>query len=96
MLPVIVSQLVVLLKDTALGYIIAYPELLERGVNQMAANHGNVVAAAIVVGAIYIVLNSGLSGIAGWLERRTRRGGRTTARAGTTPGTTDLAREAEA
>jgi glutamate transport system permease protein len=96
MLPVIVSQLVVLLKDTALGYIIAYPELLEKGVNQMAANHFNVVAAAIVVGAIYIVLNSGLSGIAGWLERRTRRGGRTTARAGTTPGTTDLAREAEA
>ena len=33
MLPVIVSQLVVLLKDTALGYIIAYPELLQLGVN---------------------------------------------------------------
>jgi glutamate transport system permease protein len=74
MLPVIVSQLVVLLKDTALGYIIAYPELLERGVNEEAANRGNVVAAAIVVGAIYIALNSGLTGFAGWLERRTRVG----------------------
>ena len=50
MLPVIVSQLVVLLKDTALGYIIAYPELLQRGVNVLSANYGNVVQAAIVVG----------------------------------------------
>src|SRR6185312_12398617 len=45
MLPVIVSQLVVLLKDTALGYIIAYPELLQQGVNVQAANFGNVVPA---------------------------------------------------
>ena len=58
MLPVIVSQLVVLLKDTALGYIIAYPELLQLGVNVLSANYGNVVAAAIVVAVIYIVVNS--------------------------------------
>jgi glutamate transport system permease protein len=77
MLPVIVSQLVVLLKDTALGYIIAYPELLERGVNEVSANHGNVVAAALVAGALYISVNGGLTAFAGWLERRTRRVGRT-------------------
>jgi len=73
MLPVIVSQLVVLLKDTALGYIVAFPELLQRGVNDLAANHGNVVAAAIVVAAIYIVLNSLLTALAGWLDGRSRR-----------------------
>ncbi|MEU4480102.1 amino acid ABC transporter permease [Micromonospora sp. NPDC023966] len=75
MLPVIVSQLVVLLKDTALGYIVAFPELLQRGVNDLAANRGNVVAAAIVVGAIYIVINSLLTTLANWLDRRTRRQG---------------------
>jgi glutamate transport system permease protein len=96
MLPVIVSQLVVLLKDTALGYIIAYPELLERGVNQIAANYGNVVAAAIVIAAIYITINSGVTALAGWLDRRTRRVGHTTARAGTTADTTMLARTAGA
>jgi glutamate transport system permease protein len=96
MLPVIVSQLVVLLKDTALGYIIAYPELLERGVNQVSANYGDVVAAALVVAALYIALNSGITGLAGWLERRTRRVGRTTARVGTAVHTTDLAREVQA
>jgi glutamate transport system permease protein len=96
MLPVIVSQLVVLLKDTALGYIIAYPELLQRGVNEVAANYGNVVAAAIVAGAIYVAVNSGLTAFAGWLERRTRRVAHTTARAGTTASTTTLARTAGA
>ncbi len=73
MLPVIVSQLVVLLKDTALGYIVAFPELLGRGVNDLAANYGNIVAAAIVVAAIFIAINSLLTALAGWLDRHTRR-----------------------
>ena len=42
MLPVIVSQLVVLVKDTALGYIIGYTELLQSGVNNLSANYGNI------------------------------------------------------
>lgn len=75
MLPVIVSQLVVLLKDTALGYIVAFPELLQQGVNVEAANFGNVVPAAIVIAVVYIVINSLLAYFAGWLERRTRRSG---------------------
>jgi glutamate transport system permease protein len=76
MLPVIVSQLVVLVKDTALGYIIAYSELLQLGVNNLGANFANVVQAAMVAAAIYIVVNASLTALAGWLERRTRRGGR--------------------
>jgi len=72
MLPVIVSQLVVLLKDTALGYIIAYPELLQRA-SEVVANKGNLVAVFIVIAAIYIAINSGLTAFAGWLDRRTRR-----------------------
>jgi glutamate transport system permease protein len=76
MLPVIVSQLVVLVKDTALGYIISYSELIQMGVNNLSANFGNVVQAAIVAALIYIVVNSSLTAVAGWLDRRTRRGGR--------------------
>ena len=75
MLPVIVSQLVVLLKDTALGYIVAYPELLQLGINVLSANYFNVIQAAIVIAVIYIVINSLLTALAGWLERRTRRSG---------------------
>ena len=87
MLPVIVSQLVVLVKDTALGYIIAYSELIQLGVNNLAANFANVVQAAIVAATIYIILNASLTAVAGWLERRTRRGGRAPRRAAV-PGTT--------
>jgi glutamate transport system permease protein len=76
MLPVIVSQLVVLVKDTALGYIIAYSELLQLGVNNLSANFGNVVQAAIVAALIYVTINASLTATAGWLERRTRRSGR--------------------
>jgi glutamate transport system permease protein len=75
MLPVIVSQLVVLLKDTALGYIVSYPELLQQGVNVLSANYANVVQAAFVAAAIFILLNSLLTAFAGWLDRRTRRSG---------------------
>ncbi|HET6214430.1 MAG TPA: amino acid ABC transporter permease [Micromonosporaceae bacterium] len=82
MLPVIVSQLVVLNKDTALGYIIAFPELLQRGGNELTANYGNVVAAAIVLAAIYIAINGAITIFAGWLDRRlAARGSRSTARA---------------
>jgi len=77
MLPVIVSQLVVLVKDTALGYIISYSELLQLGVNNLAANFGNVLQAAFVAAIIYITINATLTAVAAWLARRTRRSGRT-------------------
>ncbi|GAB7043173.1 MULTISPECIES: amino acid ABC transporter permease [Catenuloplanes] len=75
MLPVIVSQLVVLVKDTALGYIVAFPELMQRGVNDLGANRANIVAAALVAAAIYIFINFLLTSLAGFIERRTRRRG---------------------
>lgn len=86
MLPVIVSQLVVLLKDTALGYIIAYPELLQR-INEVNANFANVVPTALVGAAVYIGINAALTVLAGWLDRRSgQRGIRTPAVAEGVPG----------
>ncbi|HKA67700.1 MAG TPA: amino acid ABC transporter permease [Actinomycetes bacterium] len=76
MLPAIVSQSVVVLKDTALGYIIAYLELVRQG--QLIYNqYRNIIPSAIVVATIYITLNVSLSRIATWLEaRQSRRYGR--------------------
>jgi glutamate transport system permease protein len=71
MMPAIVSQLVVLLKDTALGYIIGYQDLLSYGFQFLPANYfGTRVSSAIVIAAIYIGLNMSLSALASWLERR--------------------------
>ncbi|MFJ9247376.1 amino acid ABC transporter permease [Streptomyces sp. NPDC101776] len=73
MLPAIVSQLVVIVKDTALGGVmLGFTELLNSR-STLAANYANVVASFIVVGIIYILLNLVLTTFASWLERRLRR-----------------------
>jgi glutamate transport system permease protein len=78
MLPTIVSQLVVIVKDTALGGVmIGFTELLNsRGT--LAANYANVIPSFIVVAAMFIVLNFILTSFASWLERRLRRSKRST------------------
>ncbi|MBZ4323021.1 amino acid ABC transporter permease [Streptomyces huiliensis] len=78
MLPSIISQLVVTLKDTSLGFIILYEELLYvgKGFAQQQPPVGGVYAyipMMIIFGSIYIVLCLALSGIANWIERRTKR-----------------------
>jgi glutamate transport system permease protein len=80
MMPAIVSQLVVLLKDTALGYIISNEDLLNAGFRFVRSRYDNTVPAAIVVAAIFIAINMTLGHTANWLERRSRRSGKTSAR----------------
>ncbi|WP_461164867.1 amino acid ABC transporter permease [Arthrobacter sp. R4-81] len=71
MMPSLVAQLVVLLKDTSLGYIVAYGELL-RAVQVMADFLGTEFLFPIffVAAAIYILINLCVSRIAIWIERR--------------------------
>lgn len=76
MLPALVSQLVVILKDTALGTVITYPELLQQGQN-LSSLHSNVFAALVVVAFVFIAVNWGLTALAAYLERRINRRGRT-------------------
>ncbi|MEU0841088.1 amino acid ABC transporter permease [Streptomyces sp. NPDC005962] len=77
MLPTIISQLVVTLKDTSLGYVITYQELLFQ-LQQLASNtvvndDNPYVPVIIVGGAIYIAMCLALSSLATWIERRGRR-----------------------
>jgi glutamate transport system permease protein len=74
MLPALVSQLVTLLKDTSLGFVIAYPELLRLGrgaVEFLGGKYSIPVYTAIAV--VYIAVNASLSYTARWLDRFTRR-----------------------
>ncbi|MEU0228302.1 amino acid ABC transporter permease [Streptomyces sp. NPDC006284] len=79
MLPAIVSQLVVILKDTALGgAVLTFPELLASA-NTMSGYYGaNVIASFTVVAVIYIALNFALTTFASWLEQRLRRAKKST------------------
>jgi glutamate transport system permease protein len=80
MLPTIVSQLVVVLKDTALGFIILYPELLylARFLGSQVQLGSPILPVAMVVAVLYITMCLLLAQLANHLERRTRRrrGGR--------------------
>jgi len=72
MLPVLISQLVVVLKDTAIGFVITYVEMVRQG-TQIGATYGNYIAALVVIGALVIAVNFALSEFAIYLEGRMRR-----------------------
>lgn len=79
MMPTLVSQVVVILKDTALGYIILYPELLN-SVRQMGSRFGNMTVAFVAGAVAFIFLNWCITKLAEWLERRLQRRSRTAGR----------------
>lgn len=74
MAPSIVAQMMVVLKDTALGFIITYPELLyyARYLGSQASLQSPIIPATIVIGTVYILLCMGLSLVASLLQRRRR------------------------
>jgi glutamate transport system permease protein len=72
MLPVLVSQMVVVLKDTAIGYQILFLEVVRQGTN-IGSSYSNFIPALMVVGLILIAINFTLSAFATRLERRMRR-----------------------
>jgi glutamate transport system permease protein len=74
MAPALVSQLVTLLKDTSLGFVIGYSELLRNGrtaVEFLGGRYSIPIYTAVAVA--YIAVNASLSFLARWLDRRTRR-----------------------
>ncbi|UPK76688.1 amino acid ABC transporter permease [Nocardioidaceae bacterium SCSIO 66511] len=69
MLPAIISQMVVALKDTSLGYVITAPGLTF-AYKAISGEFGNQLEAALVIGGIYIVVNLILTAIATWVQKR--------------------------
>ncbi|MFE9438211.1 amino acid ABC transporter permease [Streptomyces sp. NPDC006602] len=71
-LPALIGQLVVVLKDTSLGFIISYEELLRRG--QIAVQTlENPLQMFCVIGTLFILVNFSLSQLAEAVERRMSR-----------------------
>lgn len=68
MLPALIGQLVVVLKDTALGYVITYPELLNQA-KTLGSAYANTVPAYIVAALLFILLNYALTWVAGYVQR---------------------------
>ncbi len=72
MAPAIVSQLITLLKDTALGALILYDDALRRA-EGIGAFYNNRLQAFMFVAVCYIAVNLFLSRVANRLERRQQR-----------------------
>jgi glutamate transport system permease protein len=72
MLPALVGQLVVVLKDSALGYGITYLELLNWS-KTLGSAYANTVPAYIVAGILFVVINYALTKLATYLEGRLKK-----------------------
>ena len=81
MLPTLVSQIIVITKDTALGYLILYPELVTRA-RQLGSAESATLPAYVVAAVLFILINYTLSKIAEAVENRQRRRNRSAGKVG--------------
>jgi glutamate transport system permease protein len=72
MLPALMGQLVVVIKDSALGYGITYMELLNQS-KTLGSAYANTVPAYIVAAVLFILLNYAMTKLAGAVEQRLRK-----------------------
>ena len=73
MLPALISQLVVILKDTSLAAVLGfYTELLRQG-NLISLNLDNPIQILFVVAVIFILMNYSLGRLATWVDQRSVR-----------------------
>jgi len=73
MLPALISQLVVVLKDTSLGFIISYEETLNIG-KQIIGVLGNPIQVYVVIAVLFIAINYSLSKLAQYVQHRLSQG----------------------
>src|SRR5699024_8250155 len=73
-IPALVAQAVIVVKDTAFGYVVSYAALLQSG-RVLIANTGYLVQTYLVVTIIYILVNVLISWGARALDRRMGRTG---------------------
>ncbi len=69
MLPALMSQFVVILKDSALGYLIGFYEVLQYA-RQLGSGQSNMLQTLVVAAVIFIILNYILTWLAGRMARR--------------------------
>jgi glutamate transport system permease protein len=71
-LPTLITQLVSLLKDSTLGYVVSYPELMRQGQSLTVYTH-LLVQTYLIIAVVYVVINLALSQLAGWIDQRMQR-----------------------
>jgi glutamate transport system permease protein len=68
-LPTLITQLVSILKESTLGYVVSYPELMRQGQTLTVYTH-LLVQTFLIIAVIYVVINFGLSRVAALIDQR--------------------------
>ena len=66
--PALVAQLVIVVKDTTFGYVVTYGELMQNA-RVLIANYHSLVPVYLVVAALYCLVNYAISRASRWLGR---------------------------
>ena len=69
-IPSLISQLVVVVKDTALAYVVSYPDLMQNA-QVLRTNYDAMVSTFLVVAVIYILINYAINKLAVFVSVRT-------------------------
>ncbi|MFY9914231.1 MAG: amino acid ABC transporter permease [Nocardioidaceae bacterium] len=70
MLPAIISQCVIVLKDTSLGYVVVYGELVRHGRQVALFVSDGTILVYSTIALVFIIINYSLSKLAEFVERR--------------------------
>ena len=79
-IPSLISELVIVLKDTTFAYVVSYPDLMQNA-RVLITNHDALLSVYLVTAVIYILINYGLNKLSDRLARRSRLPAQTAGRA---------------
>lgn len=68
-IPSLISQLVVVVKDTTVAYVVSYPDMLQNA-RVLITNYDALVSTYLVVAVIYILLNYAINQLSVYVARR--------------------------
>lgn len=68
-IPALISQLVVVVKDTTVAYVVSYPDLMQNA-RVLITNYDALVSVYFVIAALYIAVNWGLNNFSVWYTKR--------------------------
>lgn len=68
-IPSLISQLVVVVKDTTVAYVVSYPDLMQNA-RVLITNYDSLVSMYLTVALVYILLNYAINKLSGIVARR--------------------------
>ncbi len=72
-MPSLLAQVAILIKDTTLGYVVSYPEL-QFSAKVLVSNTGDLIQTYLLVTVVFILVNLAITRVAdGWSKRQQRR-----------------------